>query len=187
MDMSEPKWKTEQLKQLDEARQAGRAERAARTEVHGVIPNQFFAAASSECRDLFIDGHYYGCISLAQAVAEGLSSYLGRLHHAGAKKDPQQRVRRLQANGDISSGAMEAFLRIWGNDRNTFHHLNEDIPTDYNELVRRGESCVQALLAIESELFAFGISEGRIVPTHPIYWPKSDPEHVDVFLRLSGH
>jgi hypothetical protein len=63
--MSEANWKTDQLKRHDEVRLSGRAERAARTEVHGVIPNHFFSAASSECRDAFIDGHYYGCISLA--------------------------------------------------------------------------------------------------------------------------
>ena len=187
METNDPTWKAEQLKRLDEARLSGRAERAARTEVHGVIPNHFFAAASSECRDLFIDGHYYGCISLAQAVAEGLATYLGRLHQVGAKKDPQQRVRRLQTKGAITDGSMKAFLLIWGTDRNTFHHLNEDVPTDYGELEQRAESCVRALLAIESELFAFSINEGRLVPTHPIYWPKTDSEHVDVFLRLSGH
>jgi hypothetical protein len=187
MAMSEANWKTEQLNRHDEARLAGRAERAARTEVHGVIPNHFFSAASSECRDVFIDGHYYRCISLAQAVAEGLSSYLGRLHQVGAQKDPQQRVQRLHKKCAISAGGLNAFLRIWGNDRNTFHHLNQDIPTDYFELERRAEECVKSLLEIESEVFAFGITEGRIVPKHPIYWPKSDADSTEVFLRLSGH
>lgn len=41
--------------------------------------------------------------------------------------------------------------------------------------------------AIESVLFSFGINEGQIVPKHPIYWPKTDAEHAEVFLRLSGH
>jgi hypothetical protein len=185
--MDESNWKTEQLRRHDEARLAGRAERAARTEVHGVIPNQFFSAASSECRDVFIDGHYYGCIALAQAVAEGLSGYLGGLHQIGAKKDTKLRVQRLHKKGAISAGSLNAFLRIWGNDRNTFHHLNQDVPTDYSELERRAEECVKLLLEIESELFAFDINEGRIVPKHLIYWPKSDAEHTEVFLRLSGH
>jgi hypothetical protein len=185
--MSEDNWKAEQLRRHDDSRLAGRADRAARTAVHGVIPNHFFSAASSECRDVFIDGHYYGCISLAQAVAEGLSNYLGRLHKVGAKNDPRQRVHRLRTNGVISPEALSAFLRIWGNDRNTFHHLNQDVPTDHTELGRRAEECVQSLLAIESELFAYEINEGRLVPKNSIYWPKSDAEHVDVFLRLSGH
>lgn len=185
--MDEADQNVDELRRHDEATRPGRASRAARTEVHGVIPNHFFAAASSECRDVFIDGHFYGCISLAQAVAEGLSQYLGRLHQAGAKKDPQQRVERLHEKGMIGVEARNAFLRVWGNDRNAFHHLNEDVSTEHSELERRAEECVNSLLEIESELFAFGINEGRIAPKHPIYWPKTDAEHTEVFLRLSGH
>lgn len=110
--MDEANSKADQLKRHDEARLAGRADQAARTEVHGIIPNHFFSAASSECRNVFIDGHYHGCISLAQAVAEGPSSYLARLHQIGAKKDPQQRVQRLHKKGVITAGALDAFLRI---------------------------------------------------------------------------
>jgi hypothetical protein len=63
--MNSDDWKREQLDRHDEARREERAARAARTSVHGVIPAQFFAAASSECRNVFIDGHYYACISLS--------------------------------------------------------------------------------------------------------------------------
>jgi len=152
--------------------------------VHGVIPHRFFSAASSECRDVFINGHYYACISLAQAVAEGLARFLGDIHEVGAKKDPQQRVRRLQSKGVITKRALDAFLLVWGNDRNTFHHMNENISADHEELDRRAEECVNALFEIESDVFAFEISEGKLVPKNLAYWPKSDPDHVDVFLRL---
>ena len=48
--------KRERPKRMDEARLAGRAQRSVRTSVHRVIPRHFFSAASSECRDVFIDG-----------------------------------------------------------------------------------------------------------------------------------
>jgi hypothetical protein len=179
--------KREQLQRLDETQLAGHIERAARTRIHGVIPNHFFSAVSSECRDVFIDGHYYGCISLAQAVAEGLARFLGDFHQVGARKDPAQRVRQLHAKRTITKSTLDAFLRIWGNDRNTFHHVNPDIPTNHTELERRPEECVNSLLEIESEVFAFDIADGKIVPKSPAYWPKTDPEHLEVFLRLSGH
>ena len=185
--MNEEEWKHEQLKRTDESRFAGRAERAARTKVHGLIPNHFFSFASSECRDVFIDGHYYASISLAQAVAEGLARYLGDFHQVGAKKDPPKRVRRLLSKGVISQRITDAFLRIWGNDRNTFHHVNTDIQTDHQELERRAEECVNSLLEIESDVFAYEISEGKIVPKVHAYWPRVDSEHLQVFLRLSGH
>lgn len=182
--MNEDEWKRDEFKRMTEAGIPGRAERAGRTKVHGVIPNHFFSAASSECRDVFIAGHYYASISLAQAVAEGLARFLGDFHGVGAKRDPPQRVRRLQSKGVITKRALDAFLRVWGNDRNTFHHINENISTDHEELERRAEECLNALLEIESEVFAFEISDGKLVPKNLAYWPKSDPDHVNVFLRL---
>jgi hypothetical protein len=121
-------------------------------------------------------------------VAEGLSQFLGTFHKVGARNNPAQRVRRLHAKGLISQTALDAFDRIWGNDRNTFHHLNPDIPTDHRALEARAEGCVNALLEIESEIFAFDTVEGgKIAPKHPEYWPRTGPEHMSVFLRLSGH
>ena len=185
--MDESQWKEEQLRLHDQARFNERKERAARTRVHGIIPSHFFSAVSSECRELFIDGHYYGCISLAQAVAEGLSRFLGQMHSVSAKNDPEKRVGRLHDAKAISKFSYEAFVQIWGNDRNTFHHVNTDIPTDHSVLAARAEECVNALYTIESEVFAFDIVEGAIVPKNRAYWPKSDPQHLQVFLRLDGH
>ena len=185
--MDESQWKEEQLRQRDEARFNERKTRAAHTKVQGIIPSHFFSAVSSECRELFIDGHYYGCISLAQAVAEGLSRFLGEIHSVGAKNDPPERVRRLYSTNVITKSCHDAFLQIWGNDRNTFHHVNVDIPTDPSVLAARAEECVNALYVVESEVFAFDIVNGAIVPKNRAYWPKSDPEHLQVFLRLEGH
>jgi hypothetical protein len=56
--MRDDKWKQEQLQRVDEARLPAWLERAVRTHVHELIPNHFFSAASSECRDAFIDGHF---------------------------------------------------------------------------------------------------------------------------------
>ena len=187
MNIPDDHFKQEQLKQHDAARLDGRLERAGRTQVHGVIPNGFFSAASSECRDAFIDGHFYAAISLAQAVAEGVARFLAGFHKVGAKKDPSQRVRRLREKEAISAEALKAFLQIWGNDRNTFHHLNPDIPTEHQVLEERAEECVAALFTIESEIFAFEVDEGKIVPKHRVYWPQEDAQHLKAFLRLGGY
>lgn len=183
--MRDDKWKREQLRRIDEARLPARLERAARTHVHELIPSHFFSAASSECRDTFIDGHFYACVSLAQAVAEALVRFLNDFHRVGAKNDPPQQARRLRKAGAISETTLNAFLRIWGNDRNTFHHVNRDIPTDAATLERRAEECVNSLLEIESELFAYTAHEGKIIPKNEAYWPKVDQEHLGVFLRAS--
>jgi hypothetical protein len=186
-EINEAEWKQLQLGRTDEARFSGRADRAARTRVHGIIPQHFFSGASSECRDLFIDGHFYGCISLAQAVAEGLTRYLGDFHKIGARKDPPVRATRLFKANVFSSDSLEALTTIWGNDRNTFHHLNENIPTDYLTLETRAEQCVTALYTIESELFAYESHDGGLRPKNPQYWPFPDSQHVMTNLRLSGY
>jgi len=185
--MDEAQWKTEQLRLADEARLRGRTERATRTKVHGIIPGHFFSAASTECRELFIDGHYYGCISLSQAVAEALVRYLGDVQRVGARKDPAVRAVRLHKKGAVSKTAADAFQRIWSHDRNAFHHINETIPTDPGVLEQLAEDCVNALYEIESDVFAFDIVEGALVPKHLIYWPKEDSEHLKAFLRLGGY
>ena len=82
---------------------------------------------------------------------------------------------------------LEAFTRIWGNDRNTFHHVNPDIVTSHDELERRAEECVGALYDIESEIFAFQIHDGAIVAMNPAYWPRPDATHTQAFLRLEGY
>jgi len=180
--------KSDRLREWDEHRLAARVERAGRTSVHGIIPGHFFSAASSECRDAFIDGHFYACISLSQAVAEALSRFLGDIHKVGAKKDSAKRVEQLRRAGAISQPASDAFACIKGNDRNAFHHVTPDIPTDYEELERRAEECVNALLTVESEVFAFQVVEGKVTPTKPDYWPAPDSQNMmDVFVRLQGH
>ena len=180
-------WKREQLRQLDQAKFEDRASRAAETKVHEIIPGEFFSAASTECRDLDIDGHYYGCISLAQAVAEGLSRFLGRVHKVGAKNDPEKRVQRLCNASVISEEVANAFSQIWGNDRNTFHHLNDDVPSDLATLQRRAKECVDALYTIESTVFAFTVSKGALSPKHPEYWPKTGTNALATYVRLTGH
>jgi len=71
------------------------------------------------------------------------------------------------------------------NDRNTFHHLNRDIPVKNEDLEKRAEECVNALFEIESELFAYSSTDGKIIPKNVAYWPKADEDHLEVFLRSS--
>src|SRR5882672_7769167 len=95
-------WCRDQLTARDDARAADRFRRQQTSRVHEIIPNHWFAPASSECRALYVDGHFYGCISLSQAVAEGLSRFLAE-HHDVAPQQPQgARVAALLAAGALS-------------------------------------------------------------------------------------
>lgn len=130
----------QQTTNLFEAKLETSLDRTIRTKVHGVIPHQYFSAASSECREMFIEGSFYGCITLAQAVAEGLSRFVADVHEInGLGKDPVNRVSKLNKRGFISAESRAAFKRIWSDDRNKYHHLNENI----SELIPRNLKLVQ--------------------------------------------
>lgn len=176
----------EQVRRRDEAHLAQRAERYASSRVHGIIPNQWFAAASSECRDMYVDGHFYGCISLSQAVAEGIAKFL--LEKKGLADPGRQadRCELLRQKAAINGVCTTAFETIRGTDRNHFHHLNKQVETDWRKLRDRAAECVKALYAIEADLFAFDTdARGAIRPKNRDLWILKGDGTADVFLRLA--
>ncbi len=172
------------MRQSFEAKLEYRIERASRTQIHGIIPFHYFSVASSECRNMFLDDYFYGCISIAQAMAEAISRFICKVHNIRAAKALETRIARLEEKKLISSQAADAFRKIHGNDRNTFHHLNEDVETEYQLLQNRAEECVNALYLIESEVFGYDFSDGSIAPKRPEYWPLTGPNTGAVYLRL---
>jgi hypothetical protein len=157
--------------------------RAFRVKVHNIIPYHYFSSVSAESKDLFINGHYYGCISLCQAVTESLSRYICSVNYVRLTKGYNTRINRLYAKNLISIQAKSAFEIIWGSDRNTFHHLNEDIVTDYQALMKRAEECVNALYTIEAEIFAYKIINDAIASEKSIYWPEPINGKMEILLK----
>lgn len=158
-------------------------ERSLRARVHSIIPLAFFSAASTECKELYVTGRFYGCITLCQSVAEGLSKFLAEKNTMRVKKGFSDRVRRLKRAGFLSGTAANAFGTIHGRDRNDFHHLNKDIEQDYRKLEARAIECLNALHAVEAEVFAYDVYNGNIAPKNKKYWPSPDEGTVDVFVR----
>jgi len=186
-DSGRTEWNREQLRADDASHFEGRFARLARTEVHWLIPAEWFAPASSECRDMFRDGHFYGCICVAQAVGETLATKFLMDHHPAAENEQGDTcAEKLFRAGVITHECRLAFLLIRGDDRNDFHHLNTNVPTERVKLEQRAEECVRALYEIESEVFAYDISlQGTVNPRRPEYWPKVGANMMQVFLRRS--
>lgn len=162
-----------------------RAERFRMTRVQQVIPNEWFAPASSECRELYVDGHFYGCVALSQAVAEGLAKFLLAKHGMEEGSKQHRRLDVLEKARIISPVMRKAFGAIRGTDRNAVHHLNRDVPRDYEKLRERAEECIDCLFSIENALFAADFVEGGIRPHKPELWPRpNEAGVVEVFLRL---
>ncbi len=176
-----------ELRNWFEAELPGRIERRLGSQVHSPIPLDFFSAASSECRELFVNGNFYGCITLSQSVAEGLAKFIAARSKLSVVEDFGQQINILQGKNVermISKDAYAAFRRIHGTDRNDFHHLNKEIEQDWRELEKRAKACIEALYAIESEVFAIEWDNGKIIRVQPKYWPEpADNGDMLVFIR----
>ena len=171
-----------ELLQRCEAEVDARVERYAAVQPHGIIPNQHFSSVSSECSLLFRDGHYYGCISLVQGVAEALVRFVCEKRLGDAHGDFARNVRNLERQGHLSSEDSSALMEVW-EQRNTYHHINADIETGRLELEQLARRKTQLLIGIEQSLFAHEYDEGRIVPRNPDLWDIQDGR-AEVFLRL---
>lgn len=154
-----------------------RAERRMRVPSQGMIPHQYFSQVSIECRDLFVDGYFYGCISLVQALAEGIAKFLAGKNGVSITSDHMKLVRKLHefsGGAILTADSVTAFGEIRGTpdpDRNTFHHLNDDIEQDRQVLEIRAEECMRALHVIESDVFGYSVGEqGTIVFKNAKYW-----------------
>jgi hypothetical protein len=159
-----------------------RVKRYGLVEPHGIIPNRHFASASSECSLLFRDGHYYGCVSLVQGVAEALVRFICEKRFGSAHSNFERNVRNLTKQAHISADDSVALMEIW-EQRDTYHHINADIEIGRSELEELAMRKTRRLVEVEGSIFAHGFNEGRIVPSNPDLWDIQD-DRTDVFLRL---
>ena len=157
-------------------------ERHLRAKVHNTIPHEFFSAASAECKEMYVTGCFYGCITLCQSVAEGLSKFLAEKNTLPVKTGFPERVGRLKNAGVISDAAAGAFDTVHGEDRNDFHHLNNNVEQDHEKLAARALECLDALYTVESEVFAYDLHEGRIKPRNEKYWPRKGEDSLHAYV-----
>jgi hypothetical protein len=119
---------------------------------------------------MYIDGYFYGAISVAQAYVDALSKFLVQQHGIRGSKDPLLGWKRLADSSFVSHSICDAAVRIFA-DRNDFHHLNRDVEQEYFALESRALECIRDLHAIESEVFAYTVTEsGALRLAHPEYW-----------------
>lgn len=170
------------IRQQFESTFEAQVQRRLKTKIHQILPLHFFIGPLRECGDLFVSGHYYGCISLAQAVAERLSKFVAVKKKLREKNPFGKRIERLRRAKIIPDNVVSAFLSIYKG-RDDYHHLNKNIPQDQLKLYEKALGCITDLETIESEIFAYTIENGEVLPTHKLYWPIENdnmiPVHVD--------
>ena len=157
--------------------------RAAATRIVPIIPNHHFSVASSEIRDMYIEGYFNGAIALSQSVAEGLSKFVCKRKHVRSAKNHLTRVEKLRSEKIITEEANAAF-KIIEDGRNEFHHMNEEIVTNNSVLEQKAKQNVEKLFDIEDEIFRHSFDKGKLVPANPEFWDIKQNGTTEVFLRF---
>jgi len=169
------------LRQLFEQSLPGRIRRYQEVKPHPIVANHHFSLVSAECIDLFQDGHFYGCISLAQAVAEALVKFLCNRNQWKPEKSFEKNLEKLVSRRFISEQTRDCLEQIWKK-RDDYHHLNQSVQKDRQKLEAMAKAKMKLLNKVEGEIFAFTIVDGKICPSKPKYW-DIDGNKADVFLR----
>jgi len=159
-----------------------RVYRSIEVKPHGIIPNLHFAAVSAEVYELYRDGHFYGTISLTQAVAEALARFLCQKNGSKVNQNYKENIKQLKKRAQISLELATIFTKIWKG-RNNYHHLNPGIEQDRQKLELLAKEKLTCLKNIEKELFAFTVNKGKLIPKYPNYWDQKNGT-VPVFLRF---
>lgn len=170
------------LRQESEQTLRQRALRYLQAKPHGIVPSTSFAPASAEVTLLFRDGHYYGCISLAQAVAEALVRFMCKRNSFRPGKSFELNIKKLFCREFITQDLRDLPLRIWEK-RNDYHHLNGDIVKEREKLEALALEKARLLAKVEGKVFAFTVKQGKLVFQNPKYWDTNGP-YATAYLKL---
>jgi hypothetical protein len=85
-----------------------RVERYLEVAHQGIVPNHHFAAASSECIDLYRDGYALSAVMVSQAVAEGIWRVVLERNEVQADRDRPALAATLVERGILSTECGEA-------------------------------------------------------------------------------
>lgn len=142
------------LRQRHTAEIDARVERYLRAEHQPIVPNSWFAPASSECIGLFSDGYFYGGISQCQAVGEALIRFMCQCNKFRPKSDFEENVRLLKQRGFIDDEFENLCSCLWKY-RHDYHHMNKDVETNRQRLEQMALSKIRALAKLEKWVFQY--------------------------------
>jgi uncharacterized protein YutE (UPF0331/DUF86 family) len=158
-----------------------RIERYLEINHQGIIGNHYFAAASSECIDLYRDGYFISVVMVTQAVNEGILKLVADRNNISTKNHADL-MKELAEKNIISKECAEASERIWNSFRNDIHHMNPIVThIPFRDLAKQN---IQDIATIEKDIFEVSFDNGKLVPKQPKYWDVQEGGTVPVFLRL---
>ena len=159
-----------------------RIERYLEIDHQGIVGGHHFAAASSECINLYRDGYFISAVMVSQAVNEGIIKFVAERNGIKEKKVNNELMDQFGKMGIMTQECIEASKRIWGSFRNDVHHMNPQVASiPFQEIAKRN---LQDLAVIEKEIFGADFKNGMLVPHQPRYWDIQKGGTAPVFLRL---
>ena len=169
------------LRQVSEQTLDERVDRCLEIDHQPIVGNHHFAMASSECINLYRDGHFISAVMVSQAVNEGILKFVADRNNV--KTDQHQELMELLVSrGIVSQDCASASEMIWSSFRNDVHHMNPKVASvPFKQLAKQN---LQALATVEREIFAVSSGHGKLVPKQPKYWDVQEGGTVPVFLRL---
>ncbi|EAR23038.1 hypothetical protein NB231_14498 [Nitrococcus mobilis Nb-231] len=171
----------DELRQADEQSLDARVDRYLEVNHAGIIGNHYFAAASSECINLYRDGHFIAAVMATQAVNEGMLKFLEE-RNGLCCANHDDLMKTLRQRDIMTQKCVGAAEKIWKSFRNDVHHMNPKVSTiSFPELARTN---LQSLAVVEGEIFGVDIVDGKLCPKQPKYWDIQSDDTVPVFLRL---
>lgn len=157
-----------------------RVRRTEELQYQRIIGAHYFAAASSQCLELYRDGYMLGCIMCSQALLEAILKFVAKRNRMEYKKEVEELIADFEASKTLNANALDAAKLAWRH-RNDFHHLNPAVSTI--DLEVKAKECVEATCALEEEIFGASFVNGALNPRNPIYWDTQADNTVPVFLR----
>ncbi len=158
------------------------------------LPNTHFAPPACEARQMYRMGYYYGCIMVSQATAEALARHIAKAKQLPASYSIEQdrrsggvsqaeRIEYMKQQKVISNRAFKHFRRILNHKRNSFHHMNSDVPAETKKLETMAFECVASLYSIEGAFLGFA-RDGKVVVNDRELWNVEPDGTVAGFIDL---
>ena len=154
-----------------------------------IIGNHHFAMASSECINVYRDGHFIAVVMMSHSINEGIIVFvadrigLNKNKSGGGAKSIEDLIGELEQNKAISKTCADTARGIYRSYRNDVHHMNPKVGNiDFPLLAREN---IKRLAIIENEIFGVDITpDGKLKPHMSHFWDLNADGTVSAFLRL---
>ena len=168
--------------QIDEQTREARVDRYLEIDRQRIIGNYHFSRASTECIDLYRDGHFISTVMATQAVNEGILKFVADRNSIDYENITREDLlTTLLSKGIFSKDCFEASKQIMKSFRNDVHHMNPPVAKiDFPSLAKKN---IHNLAMIEREIWDTNINDGKLDPIQPKYWDINPDGTMPIYLR----